>query len=135
MGGQQMGMALRDVETPQERAAVDAITRAIQVCGFCADQCVQQADPSMIDCIQLCEDVTEIGETALAIIPRDSRFTGSVLQTFRQAAQACAQECSRHHHAHCQECAQELDRAIDAVDAFLGGGQGGYQGQQMAGTQ
>jgi hypothetical protein len=111
----EMGMRLQDVQTPQQWEAVQQINYALQVCGFCADQCIQEADSSMIECIRLCEDVTELGEVALALLPRQSRFAGSILETFAQAADACAQECGQHHHAHCQECAEVLPQAAQAA--------------------
>jgi len=126
--GQQMGLALQDVETREQRIAVDDISRAIQVCGWCADQCIQSADPNMIECIRLCEDVAELGEAALALVPRNSRFLQPVLQAFEQAAQACAQECGQHSHAHCQECAQVLPQATQSVQQFVGS-----WGQQQSG--
>lgn len=116
----QMGMRLSDVETPQQRAAVEDITRAIQVCGWCADQCIQEADPNMIECIRLCEDVTELGETVLALLPRNSRYADSILQTFQQALQECGQECGRHQHGHCQECAEVLGWTSESVQQLLG---------------
>lgn len=116
-----MGLALRDVETPEQRAAVDNVARAIQVCGWCADQCIQTADATMIECIRLCHDVAELGETVLSLAPRNSRYLQPVLRAFEQAAQACAQECGQHSHAHCQECAQVLPQAAQAVQQFQAG--------------
>jgi hypothetical protein len=138
MGGQQMGgqqtgggtnMALQDVETPQQRQAIESITRAMQVCGWCAEQCIQKADPMMIGCIRSCEDVIELGETALALTPRQSQFAPSTLQTFAQAAEACAQECGQHRDAHCRECAQVLPQAAQAARQLSG--EIGQQSQQM----
>lgn len=137
-GGQQTGMRLQDVQSPEERAVLDAVVHSVEVCGFCADRCIQEADPHMIECVRLCEDVVELGETVLALLPRQSRHAQPVLQTFQQAAQACAQECAQHQHAHCQDCAQALGRATSAIQRYLGqGGQGmGQQmGQQPSGGQ
>ena len=125
-GDQQMGMRLQDVQSPQKRAALDAVVHSVEVCGFCADQCIEEADQHMVECIRLCEDVVELGETVLALLPRQSRQSRTVLQAFQQAAQACAQECSQHQHAHCQDCARALDRATNAIRQYLGQG-----GQQM----
>ncbi len=133
-GGQQggMGLALQDVETPDQRAAVDSVSRAIQVCGWCADQCIQAADPNMIECIRLCHDVAELGETVLSLLPRNSRYSQQILRAFEQAAQACAQECGQHNHAHCQECAQVLPGAAQAVQQFQASlRQQGQQPQQQ----
>jgi len=129
--GQGMGLALSDVETPEQQQAVNSITRAVQVCEWCADQCVKLADPGMIECISLCEDVSELGHPSLALIPRNSRFTLQHLQTLQQAMQTCAQECGSHQHAHCQECAQVLDQASNDIQQYLGTLQQGTQGQQM----
>lgn len=122
MAGQQQqqapGVRLQDVQGPQERAAVDALVRAIEVCEFCAEQCIQLGDPNMTECIRLCEDVSELGEVALTLIPRNSRYTQDILRTFEQAAQACAQECGRHMHSHCQECATVLGQTLDTIKQF-----------------
>jgi hypothetical protein len=133
MGGQQMGLRLQDVQSPQERAALDAVVHGVEVCGFCADQCIQEADPHMVECIRRCEDVVELGETVLALLPRQSPQAGPVLQAFQQAAQACAQECGQHQHAHCQDCARVLWQAVDAIQQYLG--QGGQQMAQQQQTQ
>lgn len=115
---QAMDLRFQDVASPQQRAASDAIAHAVQVCEWCARQCVQLGEPEMADCIQLCEDVSELGETALTLIPRQSRFTQQHLHTLQQAMQASAQECSRHHHAHCQECAHVLPDAVQTIQQF-----------------
>jgi len=128
MGGQ--GMRFSEIETPQMREMTQTIHRAAMACEWCADQCIQEADPMMIECIQLCEDVSELAEVAETFVPRQSRFERSVLQTLQQAMQACAQECGRHSHAHCQECAEELHRATDAIQQYLSTGQRGQSMQQ-----
>lgn len=92
-----------------------AIARAVEVCAYCADQCIRDADPGMVECIRLCEDVTELGEAALVLVPRDSRYAGQVLGTFQQAATDCAMECSRHPAGHCQECATVLEQTVNTV--------------------
>jgi len=113
MGGQ--GMQTQGRLPVHERSALSNVAQAIEVCEWCADQCVQEADPNMIECIRLCEDVAELGETVLALAPRNSRYTQSVLQAFQQAIQACAQECGRHQAMHCQECAQVLSQVTRAT--------------------
>lgn len=120
----------------QYRTALASVTQAVQVCGWCADQCVQSADPNMIECIRLCEDVVELGETVLATVPRSSRFSAEIVATFQQAAQACAQECGHHEASHCQECAAVLPDAIAATDQFVGGARNRSGGQRgTPGTQ
>lgn len=117
----------------QSQQLADSISRAVEVCGWCADQCIQESNPQMTECIRLCHDVTEIGETALAMVPRSSRFGQSILQTFQQAVQACAQECSQHDRDHCQECARVLGDTIQTLQQGMGAPQGG--GMQTGGTQ
>lgn len=133
-GGQpigQQGLRLQDVETPQQRALTDSVTRAIAVTEHCADQCIGLGDANMADCIRRCEDVSELGETLLTLLPRGSQFAGPILDTFEQAVQACQQECGRHHHAHCQECAAVLTDTRNALGQFRGstGMQGTSGGQ------
>ena len=130
-GGQSMGQRWQDVETPQEHEALYGILQAIETCEWCADQCIQHADQNMIECIRRCEDVSELGETVLALQPRRSPYAQSVLSTFLQAAQQCAQECSKHSHSHCQECAQVLGNTITDTQQLLSSfGQQGVQGGQ-----
>ena len=104
----------------QYRTALASVADAVEVCGWCADQCIQEADPTMIECIRLCEDVVELGETVLATVPRSSRFAADIVATFQQAAQVCAQECGRHRHAHCQECATVLGETLTASEQLIG---------------
>lgn len=134
--GAQMGQRLQDVETPQQRTMVNEITWAIQTCEWCAHQCIQLGDPNMAECIRLCEDVSELGETALTLIPRNSRHTQQLLQFFQQVLHACAQECGQHQHAHCQECAQVLPQAAQSIQQYAESiqQQGSPAGQQMGGS-
>jgi len=142
-GGQQaqqpqhMNRSFWDVQTPQEQSAIDGITQSIQVCSWCAEQCIRDANPGMIECIRLCHDVAELGEVAQVLLPRQSNFAPQVLQTFMQAAQACAQECAQHQHVHCQDCAQVLNQAVDSIQQYLQSQQGTMQqgGQQQFGGQ
>jgi hypothetical protein len=138
---QQLGTGAQSPSTgasgrlPQQfRQSLDAVSQAVQVCGWCADQCITTADPSMIECIRTCEDVVELGETLLAITPRSSPFTPTVAQTFVQAAQACAQECGQHGASHCQECASVLEQTIPSVQQLSGSSwqQSGVQRAQGA---
>ncbi len=118
----------------QTRSALHEVAHAVQVCGWCADQCIQTADPNMIECIRLCEDVVELGETVLATAPRSSRYTAQIVQAFQQAAQECAQECGHHQASHCQECASVLPQTISATQQLATQGQQ-VGGQQMGGQQ
>jgi hypothetical protein len=126
-GGQQQQMG------HQSRHLADSIARAVEVCGWCADECIRESNPQMTECIRLCHDVTEIGETALAMVPRNSRYGQSILQTLQQAVQACAQECGQHDRDHCQECARVLGDTIQTIQQEMGAPQGG--GMQTGGTQ
>lgn len=129
MSMQTTDLRLQDVESQQQWDAINDINRALQACEWCADQCIQESNPDMIECIRLCEDVSELGETALTFVPRQSRYAVTALEAFEQAAQACAQECSRHQASHCQDCAQTLDRAIDSVQQLV------WEFQQGAATR
>lgn len=98
-----------------QREVATAVARAIEVCAYCADQCIRDADPGMVECIRMCEDVTELGEAALSLVPRDSRYGQQVLGMFQEAATDCAMECSRHPAGHCQECATVLEQSVNAI--------------------
>lgn len=118
-GGQMGGYQLSRRLSPNERAALTSVTEAIEVCEWCADQCVQQGNPDMVECIRLCEDVSELGRTVLALLPRGSHHGQSIMQTFQQALQACANECSRHQQSHCQECSQTLQQVLHETQSLL----------------
>jgi len=129
---QQSGQSQDAGQLPQQyRQSLDAVAQAVAVCGWCADKCVESADPNMIECIKLCEDVVEIGEALLAVGPRTSRFTPELAQTFERAAQICAQECGMHSKSHCQECAAVLPQTAQQVRQLSaqGGQVGGHSGQ------
>lgn len=137
-GGQQMqgmGMTRQEGLSQTHQQALMQVTEAIEACAWCADQCIQMADPNMLQCIEYCEDVQEIGEAGHVLLARNSQHSIPALQTLQQAMQACADECRQHNHAHCQDCAQTLDQTIQAVAQLTSGGQGGAQmmggGQQM----
>jgi len=133
-GGQQPGYRLQDVQSPQEAEAMNAITRAIEICEWCADQCVAEGNPDMAECIRLCEDVSEIGEVSQVLLSRKSNYSTPVLQTLEQAMQACAQECSRHNRGHCQDCAAVLGQSLNAIQQLTGSmGQGMQQGGMTQG--
>jgi len=128
-------------------SGLTSVAQAIAVCEFCADQCIQEADPMMIECIKQCEDVADIGKSVLSLVPHQSRNAQQVLQAFQQAVQSCAQECSQHQHAHCQECARVLSQVQETIPQLQGTGQQGRkqggqaqpfqggQGQQFQGGQ
>jgi len=128
---QQGRQATQDAgQLPQQyRRILHTVAQSVQVCGWCADQCITEANPNMIECIRLCEDVVEIGETLLAVAPRSSRLTPDVARTFAQAAQACAQECGQHSDSHCQECASVLSQAAQSAQQLSS--MGVQQGSQM----
>ncbi len=130
----QQGMQSGGTLPQQYRASLASVAQAIAVCGWCADQCIQSADPHMIECIRLCEDVVELGETVLATVPRSSRSTPQIVQAFQQAAQACAQECGQHEDAHCQDCASVLPEAISAASQLTSAGQQTAGMAQQTGT-
>lgn len=132
---QQMQMGQSEMQSggtmPQQyRTSLHSVAQAIQVCGWCADQCIQMADPNMVECIRLCEDVVELGETVLATVPRSSRYSDQIVQAFQRAAQECARECGRHQSSHCQECASTLPQAVSATRELTSFGQQGMEQQQ-----
>jgi len=131
-GGQQTGYRLQDVQSPQEAAATTAITRAIEICEWCADQCIAEGNGNMAECIRLCEDVSEIGEASQVLLSRRSNYSTQLLQTLQQAMQACAQECSRHDRAHCQDCATVLGQSIHSIQQLTD--PSGQATQQFGGT-
>jgi len=130
-GGQTMNETLPDAYW----TGLTSVAQAIAVCEFCASQCIHEADPMMLDCIKLCEDVADIGKTVLSVVPTESYNAEPIVEAFQQAVQACAQECGQHQHAHCQECAQVLGQTLETIPQLQSGGQGMGQSTQSMGTQ
>lgn len=139
MGGQQpgsqqmtsqMGMTRHEGLSQTHRQALTSISEAIQVCAWCADQCIGMGDPSMVQCIQYCEDVQELGEAAFVLLARNSQHSIPAVTTLQQAMGACAQECAQHDDAHCQDCAQTLGRATETLSQLTGGRRTMQSGQQ-----
>lgn len=123
---QEMEMTRQEGLSGTHQEALQGIAEAIQVCAWCADQCVQEASPEMTQCIRLCEDVAELGEAAHVLLARNSQYSTPLLGTLRQAMEACANECARQAHGHCQDCATTLDRVANSITQFTG-----QTGQQL----
>lgn len=135
MGGQQMGLTRQEGLSTTQQQTLAAITDAMEACAWCADQCIQMADPSMIQCIQYCEDVQELGEAAHVLLARNSQHSMSALATLQQAMQACAEECRNHAHGHCQDCAETLTQAVQSISQLTGRGQTQQTMGSMQGSQ
>lgn len=131
-GGQMSGQAAGNTLPQRHRMVLDYVAQSIQVCGFCADECIKEASPHMVGCVRKCEDVVELGEAVMALLPRNSEYSQTLLQAFQQAAQSCAQECAQHEHDHCQECATVLGQTIQTVQQYGTTGQQSMTGGQSA---
>ncbi len=124
---QQQGTTFGEVLTGEMRVALMDFVRSLQVCEWCADQCIAQGDPQMTECIRLCRDVSDIAALNVQLLSRQSPFGAGVAEEFIEVATACADECARHQHTHCQECARVLRRAVRSTEDLLrsvGGGSG-----------
>lgn len=117
--GQGIGLTLDDVLTGEMRLALEDFAETAQVCEWCADQCIAEADPMMVECIRLCRDVADLARLNLALLARDSIFGPDVAEPFATAAEACADECAQHRHDHCQECARVCRQAAASTREML----------------
>ena len=122
MGGTTQGVGLDvkldDALTDQMRVALHDLVAAAHACEWCAERCIDEG-PEMAECIRLCRDVADLASLNARLITRDSVFGPDAAEVFVAAADACAQECARHHHRHCQECAEVLPRAVRSVRTML----------------
>lgn len=130
---QPMGVTLDDGLSGPMRVALHDTIKALRVCEWCADQCIDEG-PEMARCIRLCRDTADLAELNAEFIIRDSMFGPDVALTFAEAAEECARECSQHPHEHCQECARVLPRAARTVRDLVAA-VGGQTPQLPAGTQ
>lgn len=131
-----MDIKLEEGLTDEMRVALHDFIQSATACEWCAERCIDHG-PEMAECLRLCRDVADLATLNAQLIARDSVFGPEAAQVFANAAEACAQECSRHSHRHCQECAEVLSRAVRSTRKMLNsfGQQGGMavQGQQPGG--
>jgi len=128
---QLMGMTLDQALTDELRMTLDVSYQVLRACEWCAERCLDHG-PEMSECVRLCRDTAELAALNAKLIARDSMFGPDIAQTFVEAADACAQECSKHSESHCQECAQVLSQAVQTTESMLASlGQGGMTGQHQ----
>lgn len=118
-GGQQQGVSFGDALTGEMRVALMDFVRSAEVCEWCADQCIAEASPELVECARLCRDVADLALLNVQLLGRQSPFGAGVAEDFVEAAEACAAECAQHPHAHCQECARVLGRAVRSTGDLL----------------
>lgn len=119
-GAEQEPTTLSDVLTDDMRLVLHDSVQAKNVCEWCADECIREASPEMVECVRLCRDVADLAELNATFIARGSAFGPEIAEAFAIAAEECARECSRHEHSHCRECARVLERAVDSTWSMLG---------------
>lgn len=126
-------VTLEEGISDEMRVALHDFVQSATVCEWCSEQCIDEG-AQMAECVRLCRDVADLATLNIQLLARDSVFGPEAAEIFASAAEACAQECSRHSHKHCQECAEVLTRAARSTRKMLSS-LGAGQGQQGMGPR
>ncbi len=105
-------------------AGVDALQECVLAAKVCADADLAESDPRLlVECIRRNQDCAEIGAATVGVVARwrqeNHALVVALLQACILACHLCAEECSRHEHAHCRECALACRRCESACRALL----------------
>ena len=139
-GHQQQSRSADAGQLPQQyRQSLSAVAQAIEVCGWCADKCIETG-PEMAECARLCNDLADIAELNEKLIARDSINGPEVAETFLRVAQQGMPILQQYQQTpHVQETLQAVEQATETTNRLLSsiGGQQGFQemAQQMQGSQ
>jgi len=98
--------------TDDERECIELCNEAVEVCEWCADECLGDSD--MEECARLCRDVVDIASLHARFMARDSQFSQHLAEACAEACEACADECSKHDANHCQVCAEVLPECAES---------------------
>ena len=105
---------------PQDyRSLLDALARCVAACEYCADACLDEADPKMmVACIRTDRDCADICRLTAAFIARNSPHAKHIIKECIEICQKCADECGHHQHDHCQQCAQVCRECVAACKEY-----------------
>ena len=105
---------------------IDALNDCAQACTADSDADLREADvASMVTCIRLCLDCTDVCTATVAVISRRAAYDQAVIRPVLEACAAtcarCAVECERHaaEHEHCRVCGQACRRCEQACRELL----------------
>jgi len=96
----------------EERECVEICNEATQVCEWCADECLGDAD--MEECARLCRDVADIASLHARFMARNSHYSTQLAEACAGACEECAEEYERHDAKHCQVCAEVLRECAES---------------------
>lgn len=107
---------VRDGAADPLAAAVEAMLDCAQTCSACADACVAETDPKLVQCIRMTLDCADVCQAAGAVATRRTGSNATVVLGLLMLAEAlardCAAECDVHagDHDHCRLCAEVCRR-------------------------
>ncbi len=123
MHAQQMISTHPDVRGSTNDALIRAIEEAYdcaQVCSSCADACVAEAKPELVQCIRLDLDCADVCYTTGVLATRragsNEALLVRMLEVCEEACRLCAEECEKHASMmeHCRICAESCRRCEEA---------------------
>ncbi|WP_144905572.1 four-helix bundle copper-binding protein [Halobellus captivus] len=96
----------------EQRECIEVCNEAAQVCEWCADECLGDAD--MEECARICRDVADLTSLHARFMARSSNYSTHLAQACASACEECAEECERHDATHCQVCADVLLKCAES---------------------
>ena len=103
----------------EERECLENCFEATEVCEWCADECLGDAD--MEECARLCRDVADIASTHARFMARNSNYDTQLAELNAELCEACADECDQHDAEHCQVCADVLRECAETCRNMAAG--------------
>jgi hypothetical protein len=105
---------MKDQKHPTEESTVPVHAELIRelincalACEACATACLGEEDVTLMTrCIELDRDCADICTLGARLLIRESETTSQYLTMTEEICQLCADECSKHEHAHCKACAE-----------------------------
>ena len=90
-----------------QKEVLNALQNCIVTCNECFDACLSEHHvSSMVECIRLDRDCSEICSLLVQAISRNSSNISVLARSCVEICEKCADECSKHDHDHCKKCAE-----------------------------
>ena len=90
---------------------IDTLNDCLVKCTACAQDCANQANADLTECIKFCSDCADLCQACVSLLARGSKFSPELCRTCADACDQCAQECER---TGMTECAEACRKAAEA---------------------
>ncbi|MFC7044594.1 four-helix bundle copper-binding protein [Halobacteriaceae archaeon GCM10025711] len=105
--------------TDEERDCIEICNEAAEVCEWCADECL--GDAEMEACARLCRDVADVASLHARFMARNSHYSPELAAVCAGVCEECAEACDRHDADHCQVCADVVRDCAESCRNLMQG--------------